>query len=153
MTYCTLADVAALMNETWTETSRPTRAEVETMCEEVSAELDGVAQAAGYDTPITGADGLALFKRYASFGVAPQAWYARYSGADEPAKVAYWRTTYADFVARLRRGEQLLPAEPVTGAAPTAFSVGTKRADGYTDSLYSESHPYAARRRRRSDYG
>lgn len=132
MPYCTPDDVADLMTEAFTETSHPDQDEVTTMCAEVSAELDGVAQAAGYSTPITSAAGLQLFKRYATMGTAPQVWYARYASQDEPARVAYWRTTYADFVARLRRGEQQLPDEAETSGPGSGFSAGTRRVDGYT---------------------
>lgn len=135
MPYCTPDDVAALMTEVFTETSHPDQEEAEAMCDQVSAELDGVAQAAGYATPVTTVDGLALLKRYATFGVAPQVWYARYATQDEPARVAYWRTAYADFVARLRRGEQQLPGETETSGPGSGFSAGTRRVDGYTSAM------------------
>jgi hypothetical protein len=123
MPYCTLADIMQLMRETFTDASSPTRDDVEAICAQVSAELDGVAQAAGYDTPITSAGGLQLLKRYAMFGVAPQAWYARYSSQDEPPKVAYWREAYTTFLSRLRRNEQQLPDAPQPEDDNVAFAV------------------------------
>ncbi len=123
MAYCLLADIQSLMAMTFTTTSRPTTTEVNTAIDTVSAELDGVAAAAGYDLPITNASALELLKRYAIFGAAVSAWHTGFVGDDEPARVTWWNDQYQNFLSRLRRGEQLLPGEVVDDEETIAFAI------------------------------
>ena len=130
MAYCTYSDVDALMSVTHDGSSVPTSTNVTAFTVDVSAEIDGVAQAAGYVVPITGADGLALLNSYATMGAAVKAWHAGFQSSDAPANVVYWQKSYEDFLMRLRKGDQALPAETIGAGTATvaAFSVPSKSA-------------------------
>lgn len=132
MAYCTVADVEELMGTTFAADSRPTTTEVSDSIDTVAAELDGVAQAAGYSVPVTGAAAVTLLKRYNIFGAAVSAWHSGIIGDDEPARVTYWNEQYQNFLARLRRGEQQLPGESADSEEDIAFAVvPTAQRDGY----------------------
>lgn len=141
MAYCTVADVENEMGQKFSQSTRPTTDTVETVIDGVSSEIDGVLQAIGYPLPVTNTSALALLKRYAKFGASAEAWHSGYISDDEPARVAYWRETYSDFIGRLRRAEQELPGEVSEGGPSTGFSVSTKRVDGYTGR--TPGHEYA----------
>jgi len=93
----------------FTSVSRPKTDEALSAVDTVASEIDGVLQAAGYTLPVTNASALSLLKRYNKFGAAAQAWHSGFTSDDEPPHVRYWRETYENFLARLRRGEQELP--------------------------------------------
>jgi hypothetical protein len=145
MAYCTYLDVDALMSVTHTSSTQPTITSVTDFCADVSAELDGVAGAAGYSVPVDSVPGLALMNSYATMGSAVKAWHAGYQAQQEPANVAYWREAYEGFLFRLRRGEQSIPGEvPGNPETATTFSAPTNRVDGYS---ILGSHEYSRYRR------
>ncbi len=123
MAYCAVKDVEDLLGTKFSHDSRPPVREVEAMITTTEAELDGVAQAAGYTVPITGTQGVALLKRYAIFGAGVAAWHTMIVDTDEPARVTYWREQYDAFIGRLRRGEQQLPGESADSEEDIAFEI------------------------------
>lgn len=123
MAYCEVADVEKLMGAQFPLSGRPSKEDVEQMIADAAADLDGVAQAAGYDTPVTGISAVALMKRYNTCGAAVAAWHAGYVSEAEPARVEYWRTEYRDFITRLRKGEQDLPGETSASDLDAAFDI------------------------------
>jgi uncharacterized protein YcbX len=133
--YCTYSDVDALMSVTHSSATLPTATSVTDFCLDVSAELDGVAQAVGYAVPITSTAGLALMNSYATMGAAVKAWHAGFQAQNEPANVAYWREAYEGFLARLRRGEQTIPAESIddANASNVSFSLSPKSTRYWTN--------------------
>lgn len=136
MSYCTVPEVETLMSLKFTSSSKPTTAKVEELIADVAGKMDGVIEAAGYTLPITAAAALALLKRYNEYGVAAAAWHAGYiTDADMP-RVTYWHTEYKDFLSRLRKSEQTLPAETseYDDIAEPAFTIagfyGTRSING-----------------------
>jgi len=123
MAYCTVKDVQDLTGQRYEVNSRPSSIEVQSAIDTVAAELDGVAQAAGYSVPVTGAAGVALLKRYNIFGAAVSAWHTGIVQDDEPARVTYWNEQYTAFIGRLRRGEQQLPGESADAEEDIAFAI------------------------------
>lgn len=131
MAYCTVADVSALMGQTFSVSSRPTTSEVQDAVDQIAAEIDGVAASVGYTVPITSTDGIALLAKYNRFGAAVSAWHTGVISDDEPARVTYWQTQYDNFIARLRRGEQVITGETLNASPNAGQSAGFRRADGY----------------------
>ena len=111
MAYCTPDQVENLMQVKFTSASKPSMEKVTELVYEIAGEMDGVIEAAGYTLPITSASALALLRRYNTYGVAASAWHAGYITDSDMPRVAYWQQEYKDFLARLRRYEQLLPGE------------------------------------------
>jgi hypothetical protein len=109
MAYCTEADLEELMDMQFDATTEPTSARVVIMIADVASEIDGVLRAAGYSPPITATDALGLLRKMNSFGAAPTVFHAAVFVEQEPPKVAYWRSVYDGFIARIRKGEQQLP--------------------------------------------
>lgn len=142
MAYCNLSDVQDLTQQVYKVDSRPSINDVTRMIDEIAAELDGVAQSAGYTTPITESGALETMRRYNKLGAAVMAWHSAVISDDEPARVTYWKEQYDAFIGRLRRGEQALPNETPSGGAAGGFSVSLARVDGYSKAW-----------RRRSEYG
>lgn len=131
MAYCVVSDVQALMGQTFNATSRPTVAEVMAAIDETAAEIDGVLAAAGYTVPVSGTASVLTCKRINTYGAAVNAWHTGVIADEEPARVVFWREAYANFISRIRRGEQSLPDESPTAAPNTGFGVAMKRSDGY----------------------
>ena len=52
-------------------TTKPTDTEVDAYCGQITQELNGVMEAAGYTVPVTDADALKLLKLYCCYGVIP----------------------------------------------------------------------------------
>lgn len=123
MAYCTVKDVEDLIGSKFSPDSRPTREEVDILVENVSGELDGVAQAAGYTVPITGAAAIKLLRLYNTYGAAVPAWHAMIIADDAPARVTFWQEQYNAFIGRLRRGEQQLPGESADAEEDIAFAI------------------------------
>jgi hypothetical protein len=145
MAYCTFEDVESLMGQHFSTATRPSVSEVTDAVDTVAAELDGIAQAAGYTVPIISASAVSLMKRYNIFGAAVSAWHTGIVGNDEPARVVYWKEQYAAFITRLQSGEQQLPGATPAGAPGEAFSAPTSRVDGYSAArrgVYQPYHPY-----------
>lgn len=138
MAYCVVADVQRLMGVTFTSTSRPTTADVETIITSVSADLDGILKAAGYSiVPAVDATALLLLKQYAAMGAAVASWHAGFVSDDEPPRVEYWRTQYEAFITRLRNGTQVLPGSV---ADPTAADVSIADVLTRSDSTLTNQH-------------
>ena len=132
MAYCVVADVEKLMGTQLSATSRPATDDVSDFIDHVAADLDGVAQSAGYTVPATGAQAIALMKRYNIYGAAVAAWHAGFVSDDLPPRVEYWDTQYNNFIARLRRGEQELPGADSESDADPAFDIAPAvPRDGY----------------------
>ena len=131
MAYCTVADVQGIMGQTFSTTSKPTVAEVTAAIDETAAELDGVLAAAGYAVPVSGDSSVKIAKRMNQYGAAVNAWHTGVIADNEPARVIYWREQYANFITRIRKGEQTLPDDTPTASPNTGFSVSLKRADGF----------------------
>lgn len=131
MAYCTVSDLEAMMGQTFGASTKPTATEVQAAIDETAAELDGVAAAAGYAVPVTGTSSLLTMKRLNQYGAAVNAWHTGVIADDEPARVVYWREAYANFITRLRKGEQTLPDDTPTASPNTGFSASFKRADGF----------------------
>lgn len=131
--YCAVTDVESFMQQNFQhDAGYPTFEDVEGMIVNVAADLNGVAQAAGYDVPVTATAAVALMKRYNILGAAVEAWHSAFISEAEPARVEYWRTQYAQFVARLRRGEQELPTEePLSDLDPSFDIAPAVRRDTY----------------------
>lgn len=123
MAYCAIADVEAMLHETYGAGTMPSHARVEDICDNVSAEIDGVLAAAGYTVPVTSAQALALLKSYAEKAAAAEAWHEGHTTDAALPKIEYWEKSYADFLARIRRGEQSLPGITVTADYVPAFGV------------------------------
>lgn len=109
MGYCTVEDVERQTQLTFTIAGRPTHDEVEEMITNTSSRLDGVAQAAGYTVPVTGALALGLMEDACINGVSCRAWHAAYVSQDAPARVVYWCQEFKDFLTALRKNEVELP--------------------------------------------
>lgn len=150
MAYCEVADVQNLMGQTFTGISRPSTSEVQNAIDEIAAEIEGVAASVGYAVPITSTEGAALLYKYNRYGAAVSAWHTGVIADAEPARVEYWRTEYANFIARLRRGEQLINGETLNASPNAAMSAGFKRSDGYATYNPNGTGDYTPRR---SPYG
>jgi hypothetical protein len=135
MAYCLVADIQNLMGVTFTSTSRPKTAEVETAITSISADIDGVLKAAGYaPIPVTDADALSLLRQYVTMGVAARAWHTGYLSDSEPPRVTYWRQQYETFLSRIRNGTQVLPGSGADPAvAPTSIADYVTRGDSLVD--------------------
>jgi len=123
MAYCALADIEALMQTAFTDTSRPTSSEAESIIDDVAAQIDGVAQAAGYTVPVTSTSGIAYLKPYNRFGAACRCWHAGYISDTAPDRVSYWCQEFKDFIARLRRGEEQIPSEEPQSDIDPVFGI------------------------------
>jgi hypothetical protein len=133
MAYCSISDIEREIGTEFTPDTHPNMEEVEGAIKRVSSEIDGVLQATGYPLPVTNVDALDLLKGYTKFAVAAQSFHAGVYADQEPARVDYWRKTYDDFIARLRRGDQQLPGETAESGPQAGFSVATQRVDGYSE--------------------
>lgn len=131
MAYCTVSDVQAMMGQSFTATTRPTATEVQAAIDETAAELDGVAEAAGYNVPVSGTASVLIMKRMNAYGASVNAWHTGVIADEEPARVIYWKEQYTNFITRLRKGEQTLPGDTPTASPNTGFSLSMKRTDGY----------------------
>jgi hypothetical protein len=134
MAYCTVENVQAVMQTTFSHSSGfPLYDDVQEYVDTVSSNLDGVLQAAGYTVPVTAADAVALLKRYNTFGAACQAYHAGYRTEDIlPPHAEYWCQEYRDFLSRIRKGEQQLPGlEPEGDIDPVFMIVQTPPRDRY----------------------
>lgn len=133
MAYCDHSDVTGKTGFTYSGSSQPTRDEVETICAEISLEIDAALRAVGYTTlPVTGDNDLALVARYAKLGAAYNAWLAGVDQADVSANAEIWRKDYLAFLERIAKGDQALPDQQPAGAEPGGMaSVALTRQDGF----------------------
>ena len=125
MAYCDVADVEQTMRLTISIDGNPNRADVEEFIDDVAAELDGIAQAAGYTVPVTTTQAVALMKRYNRICAAVATWHAGYISDNSPARVEYWHEQCEGFKNRLRKGEQQLPGLTPTSDLDPAFGIHT----------------------------
>lgn len=123
MAYCEPADVETLMQIRFTNNSRPSRDQADEIIGNVAAELDGVAQAAGYTVPVTATAAVAVMKRENVLGAACECWHAGYISDTAPARAEYWCTQYREFLGRLKKGEQQLPGLTPESDLDPAFAV------------------------------
>lgn len=129
MTYAAIADVTARLQNwptlsAFSDSSKPTEAQVTAFINQIEGEVNGVLSAEGYETvPATGADDVALLKMYVADKVAAKVWGVVYAGTDMPAVVKLWHEDYKDFLARLRRGEQHLPNQQPQSEDEPVFGI------------------------------
>ena len=123
MAYCDVSDVQQLMQVTFSTTSRPTATDAEDLIANISAEIDGVCQAAGYEVPVTGTQAIAMLKLYNTYGAAVACWHAGFITDDLLPRVEYWQTAYRDFLSRLKNGLQQLPGASITGEEDIDFDI------------------------------
>lgn len=74
MAYATHADIEAAVagrSYAFGSTSKPTDAQVDTYCDQISQELDGYLEQAGYVVPVTDTGALKLLKLWCGYGVIP----------------------------------------------------------------------------------
>jgi hypothetical protein len=125
MAYAAVTDIEARLQNwpaiaTLDGSSKPSATEVEAFILQISAEINGVLAAQGYETvPATGASDVELLKYYTATKVAALTWDVAYGYNEQPATVKQWHQDYRDFLARLRRGEQFL-----TDQAPRSEDIG-----------------------------
>lgn len=133
MAYATADDVQARLDLdsgtgiALSANSVPPLAQVEDFVAQVSAEINGVLRAQGYGSvPATGANDLLLLRRYVSEKAAAMTYHAGYGGfGDVPARVARWEEDYADFLLRLRKGQQQLIDQAPSSTAAGSIQTGT----------------------------
>lgn len=90
MGYATLQDVKdTIPHVTLDATSRPPAPKVEEWCEVLSKELDAILTNIGYQTPITGANSLAMLKEMVSNGVAAKVLRSQFSALRDPETLGY----------------------------------------------------------------
>lgn len=134
MAYCVETDVEGLTGLDIGTGTQPSTSELAQIMTNISAEIDGVLRAAGYDAPITsGTNDLALLKHYATLGSGYTAWHATIRSTEKFYNVESWETDYRNFLSRLRRGEQMLIDNLPTKATTTSSFIGLTRTDAYTD--------------------
>ena len=109
MAYCDVDDVSQEMQLTFSIEGYPSQADVEEVIEEISSDLDGIAQAAGYTVPITGTSALRVMKRYCRLCTAAQVWSSGFVAMTNPTRFEYWDKECEGFKERLRDGDQQLP--------------------------------------------
>jgi hypothetical protein len=113
------------MQATIKQAGTPSRADALEIVEDTAAELDGIAQAAGYAVPVTNTQAVALMKRYNRLCAAVAVWHAGFVSDTAPARVDYWNDQCEGFKTRLRKGEQELPGlDPLSDIDP-AFAIST----------------------------
>jgi hypothetical protein len=132
MPYCTVGNVEGEIQKRFTNTSRPSDVEAASVIAGISADLDGVLDAAGYATPITTSAALAILKRYAIYGSASALWHAMTNEETDSPKVVFWQAQYDAFLKRLRDGSQYLPAVDIDDDETIVFAVApAARRDTY----------------------
>lgn len=133
MPYCVHEDVGAKSGYEYSDTSQPTREQVESTITRIGHEIDGVLRAAGYTLPVTDADDLELLKHYCTLGSAYHAWHDGSFNDDAPARVEAWERDYRDFLARMRRGEQKLAGQDWPDEQKSLSVVDIVSADGFAE--------------------
>lgn len=123
--YAAHADVEALLagRAAFSSTSKPTDAQVDGFCSQITIELNGVLAGAGYATPVTDTDALKPVKLYCCYGAAYLAERARYperkASEEDPAEE--WWERYQNALEMIRAGELAAPLS----TASTAGGVGS----------------------------
>jgi hypothetical protein len=72
--YATHTDIESLVAGrayTFGAATKPTDTQVDAYCDQITAELNGVLEQAGYVVPVVGTDPLAVLKLYCCYGVIP----------------------------------------------------------------------------------
>jgi hypothetical protein len=123
MSYCDVDDVSELMNLTISVAGRPNRDDVDEIIDDTAAELDGIAQAAGYTVPVNGTQAVALMKRMNRMCAAVATWHAGFIADVSPARVEYWNAQCEGFKSRLKKGEQQLPGLTPESDIDPAFAI------------------------------
>lgn len=136
MAYADVADVQALISTisnvgvTIDGASTPSETAVASWLDQVAAEINGVLAALGYTIiPATGVNDVLLLRRYNAEKVAAMTIHAAYGFPQEPpARVVRWEKDYADFLNRLRQGQQALVDQALTSAGGLVIgSIGLQR--------------------------
>lgn len=123
--YANEDEVQALIPEFVISTSSsPSLDSVTALISQAEGEINGVLSAQGYESiPATGANDVALLQGYVTRKVAADVWLTAYQRSEPPYKVKAWREEWADFIARLRRGEQHLIDQLPQGDSTPSFAV------------------------------
>jgi len=123
--YCDVADIEKEMQLTISIGGRPDREDVEAIIDDIAAELDGIAQAAGYTVPVTGTQAVALMKRYNTICACVPVWHSGFVSDSPPARVEYWDKQCEAFKMRLKKGEQQLPGLLPESEIDPAFEIAS----------------------------
>lgn len=123
MAYCDVEDIEKEMQLTVSIGGRPDRDDVDAIIDDVAAELDGIAQAAGYTVPVTGTQAVALMKRYNTICACVAVWHSGFVSDAAPARVDYWDKQCEGFKSRLRKGDQQLPGLTPESDIDPAFEI------------------------------
>jgi len=125
MSYCDVTDIEQEMQLTISIDGRPNRADVTEIIAEVSSDLDGIAQAAGYTVPVTSESAARVMKRYTRLCTAAQVWNSGFISMAPPVRLEYWEGQCEGFKERLRKGEQYLPGLTPESDLDPAFGIAT----------------------------
>lgn len=110
MAYCDYTDIQVLMQMTFDASSRPTAAQVTSLCDQVSGEMEVYLSGVNIGLPITNTSILNMLKLYCSYGVA-SAILATYNVPDNVAEqFRFWRGEYLAFLQRIQDRPNLFGA-------------------------------------------
>lgn len=121
--------------------TRPTDSDVDDMIEQIEGEINGVLSAQGYQTvPATGSSDIKLLKRYVVTKVGAMVWRVVFSEDDAPSHIKRWEEDYAEFLKRLRMGQQYLIDQQPLGEDQPYFQIvrHPTRDDYFTSRDYDE---------------
>lgn len=124
--YAAVADVQALLSTLLVigPATAPSTAQVQTFLDQTAAEINGVLAAQGYTSvPATGANDLLLIGGFVAEKSAAKTWHAAFQGTDSPDNVQSWEKGYADFLNRLRQGQQHLVDQAPAGEGEAVFGI------------------------------
>ncbi len=102
MVYIGVSDIQRELGLEFSETSKPTAAEVQEIIDQVEAELNGFVASLGYSVPVTDGQGAKILAQAALWGACSRV-IAAYAGATanaNPRETTYWER-YRDFIDRL----------------------------------------------------
>jgi hypothetical protein len=123
--YADRTNVQTYLNElggpgvTFNATSHPNSTEVDSLVDEIAADVNAVLIALGYSAPASGANDILLIKRYVSMKAACEAFKMGFMGDQLPAKVVSWCESYDKFIDRLLDGDYSLIDQ--TGFSGTGY--------------------------------
>lgn len=104
MAYCSNADVGVLLELDYNAIAKPTPTQVDSLIDQVTAEIDSRLAAQGVALPITDATTLLLLKKYCSFGSACIVGYTyfRNNESTSDSQASFYCVTYQQFLTDLK---------------------------------------------------
>ena len=109
MAYITHSDIENLIagrSYAFSVSTKPTDTQVDAYCTQISQEVDGVLEQAGYVAPVTDSDALETIKLYCAYGVVPLVEISRTPDEIEAAErdiAAFYSKLYKDALERIRQ--------------------------------------------------